>query len=238
MKPRIAVYGATSAIAQAAIRLWAAQGARLVLLARHTQNLNAIAADARVRGATVKTLPFDTAPQKVWQTCKGLDGLLLAHGSLGSIKGLTPPLPQLAETLATNGTSPVHLLTQFAPLFAKQNAGWMAAITSVAAVRGRTGMYAYGAAKAMVAHYLQGLRHALAQQGSHVRIIDLRPGPIDTPMTRGLKAPLMSSPAAIAPRLVQACASANGTVYLPGVWRYIMAILSHLPETLWLKLKI
>ena len=40
---RVAILGATSAIAEAAARIWGAQGARLVLVGRNAERLEAIA---------------------------------------------------------------------------------------------------------------------------------------------------------------------------------------------------
>ena len=48
---RILIIGATSAIAEATARLWAARGEALFLVGRNTARLDAIAADLRVRGA-------------------------------------------------------------------------------------------------------------------------------------------------------------------------------------------
>ena len=56
----VAVVGATSAVAQAAIRLWAQRGQALTLIARNAGELQRVAADARVRGApAVATLVGD-----------------------------------------------------------------------------------------------------------------------------------------------------------------------------------
>ena len=59
-------------------------------------------------------------------------------------------------------------------------------IGSVAGDRGRKSNYVYGAAKGLVDRYLQGLQHRLAS--SPVRVVRIKPGPTDTPMTADLKA--------------------------------------------------
>ena len=111
-------------------------------------------------------------------------------------------------------------------------------ITSVAAVRGRSGMYVYGAAKALASHWLTGLRHELFVTAPKVRIIEIRPGPIATPMTAGLTMPLTATVGDIQISLVKACAHANGIVYLPGIWRLIMGIMAHLPGWVWHRLRL
>lgn len=248
---KIMVIGATSFIAQAALRQWAKPGATLVLVARDEAKLQAVAQDCSVRGAKVQPFALpdfsNLTPQiadviaQVWAEYQGLDGVLIAHGDLpDQAKVQNDPLAIVQQTMV-NGTSVAVWLSLLAPRFEAQAGGWMAAISSVAANRGRAKMYVYGAAKALVSHHLSGLRQRL--QASGVRVIDFRPGPILTPMTADLgKMPLMTTPEAIAPKLVKSCGhgrvGANGTIYLPGIWFFVMTGLENIPEFMWKKMKI
>jgi NADP-dependent 3-hydroxy acid dehydrogenase YdfG len=247
---RVLVVGASSFIVQAALRYWAIPGATLVLVGRDDAKLQAVARDCTVRGASVMahvvpdlSNPTPKLAEIIAQTFEalgGLDGALIAHGELPEQTHVQDdPLAIVRQTMI-NGTSVAIWLALLAPRFEAQRAGWIAAISSVAADRGRAKMYVYGAAKALVSHHLAGLRQRL--NAAHVRVIDLRPGPIATPMTATLgKMPLLATPAAIAPLLVGACGQgntgANGTVYLPKIWRLIMGILQHVPEFIWVKMK-
>ena len=49
---KVLVLGATSGIAEATCRIWAAQGASLFLIARNAEKLAAVAGDLRTRGAS------------------------------------------------------------------------------------------------------------------------------------------------------------------------------------------
>ena len=61
---KILVLGATSGIAEATCRLWAAQGASLFLVARNREKLDAVAADLKTRGAAyVDTAVADQGPR-------------------------------------------------------------------------------------------------------------------------------------------------------------------------------
>jgi hypothetical protein len=243
---RIMVVGATSAIAQVAIQQWATQGARLFLVARDTAKLDAVVKDARVRGGSVKALTVkDFAKDGVaaeiaaagWAAFDGLDGVLIAHGVLPAQSQIQDDEAAVVDTLRVNGESVCRLLALLGARFAAQRYGWIAAISSVAADRGRAKIYVYGAAKAMVSHYLAGLRQRLAPTG--VRVIDIRPGPVDTPMTQGKELmPFMVDAQQVGEGVVKACARANGVVYLPWFWRFIMLVLAHVPERIWLKMKI
>lgn len=245
MSERILVVGATSAIAQEAIKLWANQGCKLQLWGRDAAKLKAIAADAKVRGSDVKTSVYTTDMEgkvisrmvkKAMETWDGLDGVLLAHGWLPVQDDVQDDPDAVTEVTDVNGLSVIQLLAVLAPHFEEQRYGWLAAISSVAGDRGRAKMYVYGGAKALVQHWLEGLRQRLTPVG--VRVIDIRPGPVDTPMTKGLSMPLMADPKDIGAGVVKACANANGAVYLPWVWRTIMLILKHVPTILWVRMKI
>ena len=52
MNRNVLIVGATSAIAEATARLFAANGDRLYLVARNRDRVDAVAADLRVRGYT------------------------------------------------------------------------------------------------------------------------------------------------------------------------------------------
>lgn len=246
----ILVIGATSMIVQAALRNWAMPGAHLILIARNAQKLHAVAQDCRVRGAEVETFTLADAADiaaieptlnKAWPKGVLLSGALIAHGDLPNQEQAQDDLEAIAQQTMVNGTSAACWLAALAPRFIAQNTGWVAAITSVAAVRGRAKMYVYGGAKALLSHHLEGLRQRC--NGTQVRVVELLPGPIFTPMTAELgRMPLLTTPEAIAPRLVQACGhgtrGTNGKVYLPFAWGPIMTLLAHIPTRIWKGMKI
>jgi short-subunit dehydrogenase len=109
-------------------------------------------------------------------------------------------------------------------------------ISSVAGDRGRAANYVYGAAKAMVSTYLGGLRQRLTRSG--VQVLTIKPGFVDTPMTRDFpKGPLWASADAVAAGVVRALDRHDTVVYLPGFWRLIMWIIRSLPERIFVRMK-
>ena len=112
---RIIVLGATSAIAEATARIWAAEGARLVVVARDKGRLDAIAADLKARGATeASTVALDCSKANtnieldaMVETLGGLDIVLLAYGTLGDQKRLEADPEAVCELIQTNFTSAV-----------------------------------------------------------------------------------------------------------------------------------
>jgi decaprenylphospho-beta-D-erythro-pentofuranosid-2-ulose 2-reductase len=171
-------------------------------------------------------------------------GVLVAHGWLPDQAKITGDVAALVEVLRVNGESACQWLAAAAGPLAvvsiAQGGGWLAAISSVAADRGRAKMAAYGAAKAMVSHYVSALGQALQPAG--VRVLDIRPGPVATAMTAGLgPIPLMAQPEAVAIALVKACGvgkrGGNGVYYIPAVWWLVMTALQHVPGVIWRRMK-
>ncbi|HTO99311.1 MAG TPA: SDR family NAD(P)-dependent oxidoreductase [Myxococcales bacterium] len=234
---RVVVLGATSAIAQAAARLWAERGDEMLLVARNPARLEAVAGDLRTRGGSVSTLVQDLNRDEAALVPRLGDPevILFAQGLLGDARRRDAD-PDFAElVLRTNLVSPVRLLTLLAPRL--QKGACIAVLSSVAGDRGRAKVGAYGASKAGLDSFLSALRQRLSSQG--IRVLALKPGFVDTPMTAGLpRTPLFSSPAQIGRGIVRAVDSGrDGVVYLPWWWRLIMLAIKALPERLFKRLE-
>lgn len=230
---RVVIIGATSAIAQEVAKLYA--GHSLLLVARDEAKVNAVAADLRVRGAQVETYVADLADrthdEAIVAAAGAPDVVLIAHGSLPDQRAVERDVAtQLAE-FELNATSTLALAARFANVLEQQRRGTLAVIGSVAGDRGRRSNYIYGAAKAAVHAFCEGLRGRLAEAGAHVVLV--KPGWVDTPMTAGMKKnPLFASPARVAKDIVRAIDAHRGIVYTPGYWRWIALIVKMLPARL------
>jgi hypothetical protein len=235
---KVLIVGATSAIAEATARLLAGDGDRLFLVARREDRLQAIAADLVVRGADRvrwQTLDIndlerhDGAWNEAEQALDGIDLVLVAHGTLPDQALCQMSTDMTMAELRTNATSTIALLTLAAERLEQQGAGRIAVITSVAADRGRQSNYVYGAAKAAVDTFLEGLRQRLFKSG--VGVTTIRPGFIDTPMTRAMdKGFLWTRPDDAARHIHRAIRRGRDVVYVPPYWRWIMLVIRLMPR--------
>ena len=243
---KILIIGATSAIAEATARLWAAQGHRLFLVGRDTERLSSMTADLRIRGAgSVDQLVQDLNDRDQHSSCidaatrtlSGLDLVLIAHGTLGDQKAAEADFSETLRQLNTNAISVISLLTLIANQFEKQRSGTIVVISSVAGDRGRQSNYVYGTAKAAVSTFLQGLRQRLYKSG--VNVVTIKPGFVDTPMTAQFKKGLLwAQPAAIARIIVSKSERSANVVYAPSFWWAIMTIIRWIPESLFKRLRL
>lgn len=246
MPQKILIIGATSAIAQACARRWTENGDTCFLLARSPEKCDAVAADletrsgSKVHRATFDALDFDSHPgliREAWDAMDGLDVCLIAHGSLGDQEQCAVDFQAARKELEVNFLSAASLLTPLAEAMRQQGHGVLAVIGSVAGDRGRQSNYVYGAGKGGLRIWLQGLRNRLAPTGVHV--LTILPGFVDTPMTRDFeKGPLFVSPDVIAKGILKAVRKKRDVVYLPWFWRYIMTLITLIPEGIFKRLKL
>lgn len=243
---KVVIIGATSAIAEATARLYAARGAQLFLVARNAERLEDIAADLRVRGSQEvfhATLDMNDLPdharviEAIWSSLGNVDVALIAHGTLPDQGQCENSADVALKEFSTNGTSTIALLTAMAPRFEAQRKGTMAVISSVAGDRGRQSNYLYGSAKAAVTAFTSGLRQRMAKLG--VNVLTIKPGFVDTPMTKEFKkGALWAKPGAIAHGILRAADRGRSVVYLPGFWLPIMLVIRHIPEFIFKRIKL
>jgi len=235
---RILIIGATSAIAAACARRWNREGARFFLVARDAGRLEQVAADLRARDAgDVQTFVLDATHyerqepmlQAALAALGRIDVALIAHGTLPDQADCERDADLALQELTNNGTSVIALLTRLANVFEAQRSGCLAVITSVAGDRGRPSNYLYGSAKAAVSTFCEGLRVRLFRSGVHV--IDIRPGFVATPMTRGLALPglLVAQPDTVAGRIVAGIDRRTDVLYAPVYWSLIMFVVRSIP---------
>ncbi|MFO1517287.1 MAG: SDR family oxidoreductase [Lysobacterales bacterium] len=243
---RVLIIGATSAIAEATARLFAARSDALFLVARDAARLAQIAADLRVRGAVrVGAAPLDVTDfdrqsavlEQAERELGGIDTVLIAHGTLSDQAACQDSVPALRQEFDVNAVATLALLTHLANRFEAQRHGTIAVISSVAGDRGRASNYVYGSAKAAVTAFLSGLRQRLWRSGVHV--VTIKPGFVDTPMTRDLrKNALWASPARVAAGIVRAIDGGTAVAYVPAFWSGVMAVIRAIPERIFRRLRL
>lgn len=241
----ILIIGANSAIANACARIWACQQARFFLVGRNADKLAQVANDLRVRGAgEVQTYPLDMNDLQMheamltsaFSSLGTLDICLIAHGTLPDQAVCQQDVDVALREFSCNGLSVIALLTRLGNRIEQQRNGVIAVISSVAGDRGRPSNYLYGAAKAAITTFCEGLRARLFKVGVHV--LTIKPGFVDTPMTQGLDLPklLVVTPDQVAKHIVGAIEKKKDTIYVPLFWAAIMLIIRSVPSFLFKRL--
>jgi decaprenylphospho-beta-D-erythro-pentofuranosid-2-ulose 2-reductase len=242
---KVVILGATSGIALEVERQLARRGCELLLIARSPQRLAELHGDLEARGAQ-RVLTYTANLGWVQQhadiydfarrTFPDFDTVLLAYGSMRDQKDSETSVDVLVQELKVNFVSATAILTLFAADLERRRTGCLAAITSVAGDRGRRSNYVYGSAKGALSLFLQGLRSRLYPAG--VRVITIKPGPVQTPMTDHLpNAAHFADPEQVARDIVRALERRSPDVlYTPKVWRYVMTAVQQIPEGIFKRL--
>ena len=243
---KVLIIGASSAIAQATARIWAKQQAFFFLVGRDSAKLDRLAHDLLVRGAckveicAIDFMNIATHQSMIDRACESLGNLdiaMLAHGSLTDQVRGEQDNQYAVEEITLNFSTAVSFLTLISSRMDAQKQGTIAVIGSVAGDRGRSSNYLYGAAKAGLAAFTQGLRQRLSKSNVHVLLI--KPGFVDTPMTQEFKKGfLWASPDQVARDICNAVEKRRNVLYTPWFWALIMLIIQHIPEAIFKRLKL
>ena len=250
-KKTIMIVGATSAMAEASLKLFIKTGDfdKVVLVARNHDKAELVANDIRVRSENkveVLTCIIDfNSPKEIatpfWLINDEdvLDTVLIAHGVLINNKDKLELEKASAEVFVT-AVSPTLFLEQAIAVMKKHGkGGQIGIIGSVAGDRGRLTNYIYGAAKGYIERYVEGVNHMLRNEGANLFVTLVKPGPTDSPMTAGISGKgKLASVESVASDIVNGIRKHKAVIYTPGKWRLIMLIIRNLPMFVFKKLKI
>ena len=236
----VVILGSTSGIVRATAQAYAAAGYALVLAARDDEENECLAADLRVRyEVPCHALHFDgtdVASHGAFVTaCEAAlgtnpTGLILGFGYMAEQEAAQTDITEVQKMVDANLTGAISILERFAAVFETRGSGFMGVLSSVAGERGKQSNYIYGATKAGLTCYLEGLRVRLFK--ANVTVTTIQPGFVDTKMTYGLPlpGPLVASPEQAGNAIFRAVSLGKNEAYVPFFWRYIMMIIKAIPR--------
>ena len=236
---KVAVLGATKGMGRALARLMAARGDAVFLLGRDEKDLQKSARDLEVRagkgrvGIAVCDLErpetFGPALDAAEKALGGLDTVVVTAGLFAPQDRLEAD-PELARRLLlVDFTNTVVFCEAARVRLLARGGGTLCAFSSVAGERGRKPVILYGAAKAGLTRYLEGLDHKFRSSG--LRTICVKPGFVKTSMTEGLTPPpFAGEPDAVAATVLRAIDRGTPVVYAPAIWRLVMLVIRNLPR--------
>jgi short-subunit dehydrogenase len=242
----VLILGATSGIGRAVAAEFARHGYDVTLAGRNPQDMAALAADLALR-YNVKTrfCEFDVVAiqdhASSLRACLSegggaLEGVVLCVGYLGDQHSAQRDFCEARRILDTNLTGCISALNIIANHFEERRKGFICALSSVAGDRGRQSNYLYGAAKAGLSVYLQGLRNRLFH--SSVSVITIKPGFVDTAMTYGKSGMfLVASPESVAREIFKAIRKGTDITYIPWFWRPLIFMIHLIPERFFKRLR-
>jgi len=234
------IVGASSGLGRELAYLLAESGCKTAILARDEERLRFVAGKHPQR-----LLPFvhdvrdtDAVPELFQQITKELGGLDLVIYCSGVMPEVGPHEFNFQKDklmVDVNLIGAIAWLNQAAIRFQETRSGTIVGIGSVAGDRGRCGQPVYNTTKAALATYLEALRNRLSRLG--VRVVTIKPGPMQTEMTRHLHLRGAMLPQ-IAAKKVLAKSRKTGEHYLKPTHRIAFALIRMIPSPIFRRLKI
>lgn len=237
---KVVFLGATKGIGRALARKMVERGDRLFLLGRDTDELTKSAADLSARDPEQRPVghafcdlerreTFESALQVADETLEGFDTVVISGALFGTQERLEAEPEFLARLLDANFSGTILLCEAARKKLLARGGGTLGVFSSVAGDRGRKPVILYGATKAGLSHYLEGLDHRYRAQG--LKTVTIKPGFVKTSMTQGLKPPpFAGEPEPVAQRALAAIDAGRPVVYAPAIWRFIMMVIRRLPR--------
>lgn len=240
MALNVLMVGATKGIGRAVARRLAARGDRLHLVGRNLDDLAKCAEDLRARmpaGARVTIShgdleqpgTFDHVVQDASDALGGFDTVVITAGLFATQPDLEQDLAFTQRMLTVNFANTVLFCEHVRRYLLARGRGTLCVLSSVAGDRGRKPVVLYGASKAGLSAYLEGLDHRYRAAG--LTTICVKPGFVRTGMTQGLpEPPFAADPDEVAAVAIAAIDRGTPLVYAPGIWRFVMLLIRHLPR--------
>jgi len=242
--PTVLILGATSDIGFAIARKFASEKYSVQLAARNINQLKTFQSDIEIRyNVTCSLHSFDAANFETHQSF--YDSLnpkpnvtVYVIGYMNENEIAIRNWNESLKTINANYSGAVSILNIIAEDYEKKQNGTTIGISSVAGNRGRQSNFIYGSSKAAFTAYLSGLRNKLFHSNAHV--LTVLPGFVYTKMTEHLQLPklLTATPEEVANAVYNGVKKKKNVVYVKWFWKWIMLIISSIPESIFKKKKL
>ncbi len=239
---KVIIVGASSGIGFALAEQLLKEGSAVAMVSRRSEPMQALAGihpgKAFVYAHDVTN--YAEVPALFQQITKDLGGLdLIVYSS-----GVMPAMDvhefnseKDRNIIEVNVIGAIAWLNEAAKRFEQLKGGAIVGISSVAGERGRVGNPAYCTSKAALTTFLESLRNRLSRYG--VKVITIKPGMVDTAMTRGKPGQLwVISPEEFATRMLRVARQGKNTAFIPGRWRFVMFVIRNIPSFIFSRLSI
>lgn len=240
---KIVVLGATSDIAKECIKIWVTRGDKVFLVARNQENLIEIIHQYKNYSENINYFITDLKVidnhkiilDKALDFLVNIDLVFLAYAEMPEQESIEFNYDKIKNLFLVNSLSVISLLNLFSQHMKTIRHGHIGLISTAGSLRGKASNYIYGSSKALLNHYISGLRQHLFKKNIHISLI--LPGFTNSKMTKNFKKNFIWSNAnLVAKNIVDGLDRKKEVIYTPYYWRFINWILNLIPENFFKKL--
>lgn len=237
----VVIFSATQGMGLAVARRMAERGDKLYLLGRNEKELELVSKDIVARSGKPiighglcdmeNPAGFSEVLNGAQAALGTIDTVIVTAAVFGTQEQFEQDLVFAAKLFTVNLTNTILFCEHARKVMLASGGGTLCVFSSVAGERGRKPVLLYGAAKAGLTRYLEGLDHKFRLQG--LKTICVKPGFVKTRMTANLKAPpFAGEPDQVARIVIRAIDKGTPVVYAPPIWGLVMFVIRHLPRAI------
>ncbi len=238
---KVVLFGATRGMGREVARCLAERGEQIFLLGRDEQALERTARDLEIRGAAGRVevahcdlrepSAFSGALERAARALHTFETVIVSAGILEGQERLEQDSAACAELLSLNFTNTILFCEEARRRLLASGGGTLCLFSSVAGERARKSVILYGATKAGLSYYMEGLDHKYHDKG--LTTVLVKPGFVKTSMTEGLRPPPFSGQARpSAERVVAAIDGKKSVVFVPAIWWLVMWVIRKIPRAI------
>lgn len=233
---KVVIFGATSGIGRGLALLFAKDGYRVAATGRRRDLLESLQKEA-----ADQIVVFENDVNQMEETKQVFSKIVDAFKTVDVVvhcSGIGDENPELNwqtehGTLQTNVIAAAHIYGLAFKLFRDQQYGHLAAISSIASLRGNRHAPAYFASKAFQVNYLESLYLKTKEiESGKVYITDIRPGFVDTKMALGNEIFWLTPLPKAVRQIYKAIRQKRRKVYVSHRWAWIALVLKIVPASL------
>lgn len=237
---RIVIVGATSGIGLEVAKLYMAKGWKVGVAGRNVSVLEWLKAS---NPESVETQVLDVCREDAAQRLNGLVKKLGGMDVYLHCAGIGKQNMDLEEsieagTVQTNVAGFVRMVMAVFHFFEKQGSGHIAVISSIAGTKGLGAAPSYSATKCFQNSYMEALEQQIRMRGLDIRVTDIRPGFVDTPLLQGGTYPALMRPEKVAKTIVRAIDRKKSVAVIDWKYRILVFFWRMIPRYLWVRMNI
>tara|TARA_B100000902_G_scaffold399521_1_gene470779 strand:+ start:2156 stop:2896 length:741 start_codon:yes stop_codon:yes gene_type:complete len=235
----ILIFGATSGIASEITKIYGRSDNNLFLFGRSENKLSSLKNELIIKskGVNIELIKFDAEDyqdlenkvKNIISSIKTIDIIIISHAVMPKFLILDHEYQKDFNLIDINVKSSVLIINLLVKNTKKIEIKKIVFLSSVAGERGRGSNYVYGASKAFMNIYLQGLQNILFKE--KIKLLNIKLGPVNTNLSKNSGNDFLKiEPSYAAKKIVRSINSNQQEVFVPFYWKYIMFIIKMIPN--------